>query len=210
MNSSLDRVGFAPASPGASPARPTVMVLLAITVVSAATALAMIPLAEAAYREQPAALTATVRTGLIIAAGAAPLLAIVRGSILGGIAWAVLVLWGSDPAYRRSWAILLAGELILAVQGAWMAIVLHLRSAAAISSPGDLEVTTGLNLFFPDPTTPVGALAQSVTPFHLAWFLFLAWRLAALAEGRWERGVAAALACWLPVPLMSLLRAWGG
>lgn len=210
MKSSPDNLGAVTVPPGPASLPPAWMVLLAITALSAATAVAMIPLVESAFRDQPAAAGATARTGLLIAAGAAPVLAAIRGSVLAGIAWAVLVLWGSSPPYRRSWATLLVGELILATQGAWMAVVFRLRGGAAVSAPGDLLVTTGLNLFFPDPTTPLGAVAQSVTPFHLAWILFLAWRLTSLAEGRWGAGMVAALACWAPAPIMGMLRASGG
>lgn len=178
------------------------LVLLALALLTAAV---VAPLMEVALQSQPEALAATLRAGVWIAAAATPLLALAKGVVLGGVAWAVLVLGGKSPRYRSTLAIVVAGELILGVQGLWIALLLRARGAGAITSPEDLSIPTGLNAIYPDPTTPLGALAGSVTPFHAAWIIFLAWRFT-LAEGSRPWGALAAAACWIPGPLVSVLR----
>lgn len=196
-----------PTAPHAGPVRfPVWALALTLLALSLLTAATLAPLAAAAFRSQPESLAATLRAGLWIAAAAAPIAALAKGAALGGVAWAVLVLGGSTPRYRNTFAILVAGELILAAQGLWIALLLRLRGAAVISSPEDLRLATGLDVLFPDPATPLGALAGSVTPFHAAWVLFLAWRFSR-GEESWAGGVLVALACWVPMPLVSVLRA---
>jgi len=187
------------------PLPPVWALALALLGLSLVTAAALAPPTEAAFRSQPEALAATLRTGLWITAAAAPLVALGKGAVLGAIAWAVLVLGGKTPRYRSALAIVVTGELILAAQALWIALLIRVRGLAAISSPEDLRIPTGLDLLFPDPTTPLGALAGSVTPFHAAWVLFLAWRFGR-AVGAPVWGVVAALACWMPGALVDILR----
>lgn len=190
------------AGPIDTPVWALAFVLLTLSLLTAA---AVAPLAEVAFRSQPEALAATLRTGLWVAAAATPLVALAKGVGLGGVAWAVLVLGGKSPRYRSTFAIAVAGELILAVHGLWIALLLWARGVGAIASPEDLRVPTGLDVLFPDPATALGAIAGSVTPFHVAWVLFLAWRFGR-AGGSRAWGSLAAMACWVPGPLVAVMR----
>lgn len=198
-----------PAAPDLSPGplrAPVSALALILLALSLLTAVALAPLAEAAFRSQPAALAATLRSGVWIAAAATPLVALAKGAALGAVAWAVLVLGGRNAQYRSTFAIVVAAELILAVQGAWIALLLRARGVGAITSPEDLRLPTGLDVLFSDPTTALGAMAGWVTPFHAAWVIFLAWRFT-LAGGSRPWGVLAAAACWIPAPLVAVGRA---
>lgn len=199
-----------PPSAAPRPYPPAWVTLAALVAVSVASAAAMAPLAEAAYRTAAPELSSTVRTGLWVLGLAGPLIAVVKAAALAGVAWAVLILTNATPAFRPLWGTLLVGEVILAFQGLFVAAVLHLRGVGSIVSPDDLRLVTGLDLLFPDPTTALGAVALSVTPFHLAWLAFLAWRFAEAPGSGWGRGVLAAVACWLPGALIGLARTLGG
>ena len=185
---------------------PLPVLFVALAGLSVLTAWAFLPLAEAAFRSEPGQAVGTLRTGLWLAAAATPVVAVLKGFVLGGIAWAVLVLGGRMPAYRRTVALVVAAEFILAAQALWMVVLLRVRGLSAITSPDALRIPTGLDLLFSDPATPLGALATSVTPFHAAWVLFLAWSFARTAGGHRLLGAVAALACWAPGALMALLR----
>lgn len=185
---------------------PLALLFVSLAGLSVLTAWAFSPLAEAALQSQPGQAVATLRTGLWLAAAATPVVALLKGFVLGGIAWAVLVLGGRMPGYRRTVVLVVAAEFILAAQALWMVILLRIRGLSAVTSPDSLRIPTGLDLLFPDPATPLGALATSVTPFHVAWVLFLAWGFARSADGHRPLGAAAALACWVPGALVAVLR----
>lgn len=201
-----------PLAPTAAPSslpRPWVSLTLLLAL-SIATASLMAPLARAAWANQPPEIATTVRTALWAVGLAAPVFALLKTAVLAALAWALLVLGGRQPGYRSLLTPLLAGELILSVQGLWIAGVLYLRGVDSLASPGDLTVTTGLDLLFPDPATVAGAAALSVTPFHLAWIGFLAWAFTRATGGRRWLGGLTAVACWVPAPLLAALRAWSG
>ena len=48
-------------------------------------------------------------------------------------------------------------------------------------------------------------MAVSVTPFHLAWLLFLGWAFLRLGAGSRTLAAVAAVACWLPAPLLQMV-----
>lgn len=185
---------------------PLPALFVALAGLSILTAWAFSPLAEAAFRSQPGQALGTLRMGLWLGAAATPVVALLKGLVLGGIAWAVLVLGGRVPSYRRTVTLVVAAEFILAAQALWMVALLRIRGLSAVTSPDALRIPTGLDLLFPDPATPLGALAVSVTPFHAAWVLFLGWCFARVAGGQRLLGAAAALACWVPGALVAVLR----
>jgi hypothetical protein len=185
---------------------PLPVLFVALAALSVVTAWAFAPLAEAALRSQPGQAVVPLRTGLWLAAAATPVVAVLKGLVLGGIAWAILVLGGRMPPYRRTVALVVAAEFILAAQALWTVVLLRIRGLSAVTSPDALRIPTGLDLLFPDPATPLGALATSVTPFHAAWVLFLAWCFARTAGGHRLLGAGAALACWVPGALVAVLR----
>lgn len=196
---------------GSSATRPSLWLLLtALATVSAVTAVAMRPLVATAYAGEGPELRGTVLAGIWVLAAVAPVAALAKGAALAGVAWAVLVLGGGDPRFRPLVSTLVAGELILAAQGLWVAALLHLRGLGALHTPADLGVATGLDLIFPDPGRPLGALASMVTPFHLAWMGFLVWRFRATQSVGIAWSAGAALACWIPGIVLAVGRALGG
>ena len=184
---------------------PVALPLVAMAAVSLLSAFLLAPVAAAAYRGEPAELSATVRSGLWVMGLASPLVALAKGAALAAVAWAVLVLGGAQPRFRGLLGALVAGEVILAVQALWMAGLLRLRGLGGIHSPADLSIPTGLDVIFSDPSTPLGAMAVSVTPFHLAWLLFLGWAFLRLGAGSRTLAAVAAVACWLPAPLLQMV-----
>lgn len=183
------------------------LVLTVLLGVSLLTAGLMQPLVGPAYAAETPELAGTIRTGLWLAGALGPVLAVAKAGVLGGVAWAVLVLGGREARYRRLFRALVLAELILVAQGLWVAGVLHVLGG--VSSPLDLRVGTGLDVLFPDPSTSLGALATVVTPFHAAWVAFLAWRFAVVTPSGPGLGTLAALACWLPGALLATVRTWG-
>lgn len=189
---------------------PIGLVLFSLLALSLLTAVTLTPVARVAYAAEAPALARTALSGLWVASAAVPVVAVLKGGALAAVAWAVLVLTGGDIPYRRAFGVVLAGELVLAAQALWIALLLHLRGLSAIESPADLAVVTGLDYLFPDPTTPLGALAVTVTPFHAAWVLFLAWGFRRAGGGGVVAAAGAALACWGPGAAVGILRAMGG
>lgn len=192
----------------AGPAGPAFMLpVLALSLMALASAAVLAPVVDAAYGAEAEALATIARRGLWATVAATPVVALLKGAVLGALAWAVLVLGGKEVPYRDCAWNLLVAELILGAQALWTALLLRLRGIDASAGPEALRISTGLDLLFPDPTTPVGGLALSVTPFHAAWFLFLAWAFSRVGGSR-PMGLLASLACWLPGAALPILRAW--
>lgn len=182
--------------------------LLWIWALTLTTVLAMQPLVGAAYASQPEALQATMRTGLWVVGVLSPVIAAVKAGILATVAWAVLVLTGMRaPRPRSLVSAVLLGEVLLAVQGLWVAFILHLRGTDRLAVPADLMVVTGLDALVTDPSSPLAALARGVSPFHVAWVVLLALLFAALARASWLRGAVAAATCWVVMVGVAVLRA---
>jgi hypothetical protein len=170
----------------------------------------MLPAVRVAYASQPESLLQSMSTGLWIIAGLSPLVAGLKALLLGGVGWAVLVLAGALPRFRTLVSTALYGEALLAVQGLWVALVLHLREGDRLTRPADLMVFTGLDVFVQDATSPLAALARGVSPFHAAWVVLLAVLFTYAARTTWRRGTSAALACWVVAIGLSALRSVAG
>ena len=101
----------------------------------------------------------------------------------------------------------LYGQVILAAQGAWTAVLLWWMGAARLHAPSDLVLHTGLDAFVADPASPLAALARGVTPFHVVWLAFLT---AVMVRGTgvpWWRGALAACTLWAIATGLGVARA---
>jgi hypothetical protein len=185
---------------------PVVTPALLVGGLSLGTVAATIPLVRVAYAGRPE-LLGTVEAGLWLMAGLSPLVALLKGAFMGGLAWSSMVLSGADVRFRSLVSTLLYAQLFLVMQGTWMTILLWAHGADRIRSPADMLLPTGLDLLFPDPTTVIGAVAHDVTPFHLAWFVFCAVVIGKLARGSRWRGVLAALSLWALLVGFGVVRA---
>ncbi|MDP2958377.1 MAG: hypothetical protein Q8N53_18255 [Longimicrobiales bacterium] len=146
--------------------------------------------------------------GLVwILAAASPVAVALKGTLLALLAWGVLVLLGGAPPMRPLVSALFYGEVLLALQALWVtgaALVLDLPAPG----PGRLmPVASGLDAWVTSGNGAVLAMVQSVTPFHLAWVVFLGLAFALHAGvSRW-RGLAAALLLWAFTVGLAVLRA---
>jgi hypothetical protein len=170
-------------------------------------ALLVRPLLPAAYRSEPEALLGIVTTLLWVGVVAAPVVTFVKALVLGTVAWATLVIMGTQAPFRVVVRTILVGECILAAQGLFIAVILRARGAEALRSPEDLMVATGLDAFIDGEGPVLAALARGVTPFHAAWVVFLTLALARGAHTSRVRGGAAALCVWGLVAGVGALRA---
>lgn len=168
--------------------------------------LATLPLVRLAYAGR-AALLPTVTTGLWIMAILSPITAVLKGLLLGGVAWAVVVLTGAQARYRSLVSAVLYGQVILALQGAWVTVLLWLRGTAGLHQPADLMLSTGMDAFVHDPSSVLAAVARCVTPFYCAWFIFLTVAVAQAARRGWWRGAVAAGVLWILVTGLGVTRA---
>lgn len=169
--------------------------------------LASAPLMSLAYAEQPDTLR-LVRTGLWTLGLLAPVMLVLKAVLLGGIAWAVLVLMNLEATYKAVVSTLLYSEVVLGLQGVWMVCILWLRGSGGISGPEDLVVHTGLDAFVADPTSAWASLGRGVGPFHALWLWALVAGFCAIARTDWRRAVPPALAVWVVGMGMGLVRAW--
>ena len=159
-----------------------------------------------AYAGRPELLP-TVVAGLWLMAGFSPLVSLAKGLVLGGVAWSCIVLSGAEVRFRSLVSTLLYAQVFLVLQGTWMTALLWMHGIDRLHTPADMLLPTGLDLFFPDSTTVMGAVAHGVTPFHLAWLLFSAVVIGRLAEGSKWRGGLAATSLWMLLVGLGVVRA---
>jgi hypothetical protein len=127
---------------------------------------------------------------------AAPLAAAFKGLFFAAMAWAVLVLLGGTPGVRPVVSALFYGEAILSVQALWVTAGALVLALPAPRAGGAMPVPSGLDAWVGSGGGTLLAIAQQVTPFHLAWVAFLALAFIAQAQvSRWV-GVGAALFLW--------------
>ncbi len=201
---------FAPSFDPEGAAGPVAFPLLGLVGLTLLTVLVAAPLLPGAYAGQAPEILRGVRTSLWVLVAVSPILGLAKGLALTGMAWSLLVLLGAEARFRALLSVTLFGELVLATQGLWIVGVLWLRGGGAGAGEGDLRVFTGLDIILDDPSSPLGVMASAVTPFHVAWVLFLAWGFASLSRGGRARGAAAALLCWGLTAGTGVLRALAG
>jgi hypothetical protein len=189
---------------------PVAFPLLVFAGITMLSVLVTAPLLPGAWAGQAPEVIRGVRTGLWVLVAVSPILGLARGLALTAMAWSLLLLLGAEARYRALLSVTLFGELILSTQGLWIACVLRMRGVGGTAAPEDLRVFTGLDILLDDPSSPLGALASAVTPFHAAWAVFLAWGFSSLSRGGRVRGAAAAALCWGLAAGTGILRALAG
>jgi hypothetical protein len=185
---------------------PIVAPTLLAAFVVVATVAATVPLVRAAYGGRPELLLATT-AGLWAMAVLSPLAALLKGAVLGGVAWSVMVLTGVQARYRALTSAVIYGQVILGLQGAWVTGLLWVRGLGGVHQPADLILPTGLDAFVSDPSSALGVVARGVTPFYCAWFVFLTVVFARTARRGWWRGTLAALGVWTLITGLGVVRA---
>lgn len=128
---------------------------------------------------------------------AAPPVTLLKGAVLAGVAWSVLVLADRGVSFRTTFSAMLYGELVLALQGPALAVLARV-SGGLPRSPGLLA---GPVQWVPHGEPVLTALAGGLSPFHVAWWAFVAVALNRRAE--LSRGGAAVLASLLWLVLLS-------
>ncbi len=181
--------------------------LILVGVLSVVSAAGMHPMVGAAFAGQPSGVGAGLQSWLWLLAAASPLVALAKALILGGAAWAVLILVAEGAGFIAVASAVLYGEVILALQGVWIAAALQARGSGSLSEPSDLRVVTGLGELIGNPHPALLALAQGTSVFHLAWIVFLSLALASVGCTTRVRGFAAALMAWTLVTGMGVMRA---
>ncbi|MFQ5538197.1 MAG: hypothetical protein ACE5GJ_12195 [Gemmatimonadota bacterium] len=109
-----------------------------------------------------------------VAVAAAPLTVAARALGVAVVMWAFLVLLGEAPKGKKLFAVALAGEVVIALAGLAVGVLLFLRGPGAVSSPADLHITMGLDALAPAGSLLQKVLMQSGSVFHLGWIAVLA------------------------------------
>ncbi len=190
--------------------RPVGLPLLLVAVLLTGAALLTGTLIPYAFRESPPAVVAGLRTWFLILGLLSPILALLRAGLATGVVWSVLTLGGHPVRTRGVFSLLLYGEIILALQGAVIAVTARILGPARLHSPRDLLIPTGLDLLI----TPDGPLMQTLVShlslFHLAWFLLLSTGIPIVTNTSRRAGVAVALLLWILSLGVGLLRSLAG
>ncbi len=163
-----------------------------------------------AFRESPPAVVASLRTWFLVLGLVSPLLALLRAGLATAVTWSILTLGGHMVRTRSVFSLLLYGEIILALQGAVIAVTARILGPDRLHSPQDLLIPTGLDLL----VTPNGPLMQTLVShlslFHLAWFFLLSAGIPIVTETSRRVGVAVALLLWILSIGVGLLRSLAG
>ena len=181
--------------------------LILVGALSVAAAAGMHPMVRAAFAGQPPGVGTGMQSWLWLLAVLSPALALAKALILGAAAWAVLVLTAEGARLRVVTSAFLYGEVILALQGVWMAAVLHVRGVGSVAEPLDLRVASGIAEFIGNAHPALLALSQGASVFHLAWVTFLTLALASAAGTTKVRGFAAAGTAWSLMTGIGVVRA---
>lgn len=155
--------------------------------------------------EQPG-VASTVQFILLFAALVAPLLMLLKAALLTAVAWSALALGSLESRIRPIFSVLMYGEAILMFQGVAVALLVYVATGGDVTSARDLQLPLGLGAIVPPSMPMIWAMAQHVTVFHLAWFLFLVVAFRRCAG--FGRGGSLALASllWGAVLLFSAIR----
>lgn len=175
-------------------------------VLSLATVVATLPLVRLAYAAHPE-LSVPAGDALWAMGLLSPFATLLKGVLLGGVAWSVLVLSGTQVRYRTLTSAVIYGQIILVLQGAWVTALLWMRGAAALHQPSDLMLPMGLDAFVSNSSSALAVVARSVTPFYCAWFVFLSVVITRAARSSWWRGTLATFTIWILVTGVGVVRA---
>ena len=186
---------------------PLVAPLLVVGLATSASMAAMTPLVRTAYAGHPELLP-TVAFGVWLLALLSPFTTLVKCTVLGGAAWAVLALVGAEARFRSAVSVLAYAQIILVAQAAWVVALLWMRGRASLGAPEDLVMATGLDALVDDPTSPLAALAHGIGPFEIVWVAAVAIGLAAIAGVSRRRAAVAAVTVWGLGLAVAVVRAW--
>lgn len=188
--------------------RPIVPPLVVAWVFSLAAAYSMRPLVLSAMDGQEPEVVRSMIFLVGVVALVAPLIHLLKASLLTTLGWAVLVLTNSERRIRPILSVLLYGEAILAAQGVLLALYLHLTTGGSVASPADLQVSLGLAAFVPATNPLLVAVAQAFSIGHLFWFAFLVMALRRCDGPVARPALGLALFFWGVTVAFSAARAW--
>lgn len=135
-----------------------------------------------------------------------PIGALMRSALFGLIGYALAELAGRNVRYGKTVGALMVGEVAFTAGGLFTVLILALRGVGNISSPADLAVKQGLDLFVDVSGGFPLALAQTITLPHLIWLAVAIIALRSLAHFAAWTAVATALLAWLGMVAQSMLR----
>lgn len=156
---------------------------------------ALLPAVRHALAGTPTGLR-TIETAIWVTAAASPLLGFAAAALVAVCLWSALALGGREAPWRPLLAVALYAEAAFALQSLFIAGVLHMRGLATLRAPADLQVPTGLDIYFEASSPAVLVLAQHLGLFYLAWVGVLAWGTRTAANTSWPKALVAALAPW--------------
>lgn len=188
--------------------RPIVPPLVVGWVFSLVAAYSMRPLVWTAMEGQDPEVARGMIFLLGVVALVAPLIHLVKASLLTTVGWAVLVLTNSERRIRPILSVLLYGEAILAAQGVLIALYLHLTTGGSVASPADLQVFPGLAAFVPATSPVLVAIAQVFSIGHVCWFAFLVMALRRCEAPEPRPSLGLAVFFWGVTVAFSAARAW--
>lgn len=187
---------------------PIVPPLVVAWVFSLAAAYSMRPLVWTAMEGQEPDVVRGVVFLLGVVALVAPLIHLLKASLLTALGWAVLVLTNSERRIRPILSVLLYGEAVLAAQGVLLALYLHLTTGGNVASPAELQVYPGLAAFVPATRPLLLTIAQAFSIGHFFWFAFLAMALRRCDGPEVRPALGLALFFWGVTVVFSAARAW--
>ena len=189
-----------------SMAPPPLTSLTAIAVVNVVSAWLIRPFVAAALAHDASAARG-VAFALWLSGALSPLVAVVQALLLGAVAWALLTLGGAFVRFRQLLTVLLAGQVLLSLDSLFIAAVLLVRGSAAITTPADLWVPQGLDIFIAVESPMAQAIAGNVTLFHGAWLAFLIATLPRATGVSRRAAAAVGIAVWDGMLAVAVARA---
>lgn len=186
-----------PAARPGTPGRrgPLLAPLGLLTLVNSIAVVALLPAVRHALAGTPDG-ARSIETAMWASAAASPLLGMATAALVALCLWAVLSLGGRDVAWRPLLSVALGAEVVRAAQSLFIAGVLYLRGLDALRAPADLQVPTGLDIFFDLRSPAMLVLAEHLGVFSLAWVAALTWGTRAVTGAPWVHAAAAALVPW--------------
>jgi hypothetical protein len=184
---------------------PILISLAAITVIGLLIAWFMQPYLHAALAGRDATQSFATK-GIWLTALLAPLGALVRSALFGLLGYALAQLAGGSARYGRTVGALMVGEVAFTAGGLFTILILALRGVASITSPDDLMVRQGLDLFVDVSGGPLLAVAQTITLPHVIWFVVAVAALTSIARFATWAAIATCVLAWLGMVAQAWLR----
>lgn len=190
--------------------RPIGLPLFLVAVLLTSAAILTGTLIPYAFRESPPAVVTSLRTWFLLLGMLSPILALLRAGLGTAVVWSVLTLGGLRARTRGIFSLLLYGEILLALQGAVIAVTARILGPGRLHSPRDLLIPTGLDLLVTPDGPLMQALVSQLSFFHVAWFLLLSAGIPIVTDTSRRVGVAVALLLWILSLGVGILRSLAG